>query len=52
MSRSYEQISNFENEILELKKQGLSKREINEKLGIITNYIKRCNHKHDKIRLE
>lgn len=33
MPRSYKHISYYENEILELRKQGLSKREIREKLG-------------------
>lgn len=54
MPRSYRQISNYENEILELRKQGLSKREISERLGFtkkqITNFVTRYNRKQDKIR--
>lgn len=54
MPRSYRHISNYENEILELRKQGLSKREISEKLGFtmkqITNFITRYNRKQDKIK--
>ena len=34
MSRSYRHISQYENEILELKSQGMTKREIGEMLGI------------------
>lgn len=54
MPRSYRHISNYENEILELRKQGLSKREISEKLGFtmkqITNFITRYNRKQNKIK--
>lgn len=53
MARSYENISYYENDILELRKQGLSKREISEKLRFsikqITNFITRYNRKQDKI---
>lgn len=53
MPRSYEHIIYYENEILELRKQGLSKREISEKLGFsikqLTNFITRYNRKQDKI---
>lgn len=54
MPRSYEHISKYENEILELKSQGLSKREICEKLGFtkkqLTIFITRYNRKQDKIK--
>lgn len=54
MPRRYEQISKYGNEILELKSQGLSKREICEKLGFtkkqLTNFITRYNRKQDKIK--
>lgn len=54
MPRRYEHISKYENEILELKSQGLSKREICEKLGFtkkqLTNFITRYNRKQDKIK--
>ncbi len=53
MKRGYKHISYFENEILELRKQGLSKRKINEKLGFtikhLTNFIIRYNRKQHKI---
>ena len=53
MPRSYKHISYYENDILELRKQGLSKREISEKLGLtikqLTNFITRYNRKQDKI---
>lgn len=54
MGKSYRHISNYEKEILELREQGLSKREICEKLGFtkkqITNFITRYNRKQDKIK--
>ena len=53
MKRGYKHISYFENEILELRKQRLSKRKINEKLGFtikhLTNFIIRYNRKQHKI---
>ena len=56
MPRSYKHISYYENEILELRKQGLNKREISEKLGFtikqLTNFITRYNRKQDKINAE
>ena len=55
MPRSYKHISYYENDILELRKQGLSKREISEKLGLtikqLTNFITRYNRKQDKINV-
>ena len=54
MSRSYQHISDYENEILELKSQGLTRREIGEKLGYtrnqIKNFICRYNEKQRKIK--
>ena len=54
MSRSYQHISNYENEILELKSQGMSRREIGLKLGFtklqIKNFISRYNEKQRKIK--
>ncbi|MBQ5994651.1 MAG: helix-turn-helix domain-containing protein [Clostridia bacterium] len=53
MARKYEHISKYEREILELKAQGLTKREIGEQLGIsykqIHNFITRYNAKQRKI---
>lgn len=49
MPRSYRHISNYENEILELKSQGLTLREIGAKLGFtqkqVHNFITRYNKK-------
>lgn len=49
MPRSYRHISNYENEILELKSQGLTLREIGTKLGFtqkqVHNFITRYNKK-------
>ena len=54
MPRSYRHISKYENEILELRRQGLSKREICEKFGFtmkqLTNFITRYNRKQEKIK--
>ena len=53
MARKYEHISKYEREILELKAQGLTKREIGEQLGFIYkqihNFITRYNAKQRKI---
>ncbi len=53
MPRSYRHIKNYEKEILELKKQGLTKREIGYKLGFskeqIHNFISRYNEKQRQI---
>ena len=53
MARKYEHISKYEREILELKAQGLTKREIGEQLGFsykqIHNFITRYNSKQRKI---
>ena len=54
MARSYQHISNYEKEILELKSQGMSRREIGLKLGFtqmqIKNFIGRYNEKQRKIK--
>ena len=53
MPRSYRQIEICEKEILELREQGLTRREIGEKLGFsleqIKGFIKRYNAKQRKI---
>ena len=53
MPRNYRHISQYENEILELKSQGMTKREIGETLGIsyvqVHNFISRHNAKQRKI---
>ena len=54
MPRSYQHISNYENEILELKSKGMTRREIGSKLGFtrmqIKNFIRRYNEKQRKIK--
>ncbi len=54
MARSYEHISRNEKEILELRSQGLSKREICERLGFtkkqLTNFITRYNRKQEALK--
>ena len=54
MARSYQHISNYENEILELKSQGKTRREIGSKLGFtklqIKNFISRYNEKQRRIK--
>ena len=53
MPRSYKNISKYEKEILELKSQGYTKREIGTKLGFtfeqIHNFITRYNAKQRKL---
>ena len=53
MSRSYRHIKEYETEILDLKKQGLTEREIGEKLGFsikqIHNFITRYNSNQRKL---
>ena len=53
MARSYRNISRYENEILELKKQGYTLREIGSKYGFtydqVHNFITRYNKKQRKI---
>ena len=53
MPREYRHIKAYEKEILELKKQGYTKREIGERLGFsyeqIHNFISRYNERHRKI---
>ena len=54
MARSYRNISNNEKEIIELKKEGKSNREICEIYGLeikqLKNFINRYNRKQDKIK--
>ena len=54
MPRSYQHISNYEKEILELKSKGLTLREIGAKLGFtekqVHNFITRYNEKQRKIK--
>ena len=53
MSRSYCHIKDYEKEILELRKQGKTRREICEKYGFsikqLTNFITRYNVKQKKV---
>ena len=53
MARSYRHIQQYEKEILELKEQGLTRKEIGERLGFskdqIHGFIKRRNEKQRKI---
>ena len=54
MPRSYQHISNYENEILELKSKGLTRKEIGAKLGFtekqVKNFIYRYNEKQRKLK--
>ena len=54
MPRSYQHISNYEKEILELKAQGLTRKEIGAKLGFtkdqVHNFITRYNEKKRKLK--
>ena len=54
MSRSYEHISEYEKEILEMKSKGMTLKEIGEKYGFsrkqIHNFITRYNNKQKKIK--
>ena len=53
MPRSYRHIKEYETEIFSLKEQGLTNREIGEKLGFsydqIHNFISRHNERHRKL---
>ena len=53
MPRSYRHINDYEKEILELKEQGLTKREIGERFGFtfeqVHNFISRQNINHRKL---
>ena len=53
MTRSYGRIKQYEKEILELKKQGLTLRQIGERLGFsqkqVHNFISRYNEKQRKL---
>ena len=48
MSRGYSHIKEYEKEILELKKQGLSHRQIGEKFGFTKEQIKGFSKRHNK----
>ena len=54
MPRSYQHISKYEKEILELKAQGLTRKEIGAKLGFtekqVHNFITRYNKKQRKLK--
>lgn len=54
MPRSYQRISNYENEVLELKSKGLTLREIGAKRGFTKkqghNFITRYNEKQRKLK--
>ena len=54
MPRGYRHIKDYEKEILELREQGKSKREICEKYGFslkqLTNFITRYNRNQEKIK--
>ena len=53
MSREYRHVQEYEKEILELKEQGFTNREIGEKLGLskkqIHDFITRYNEKQRKL---
>ena len=53
MSRNYRHINEYEKEILEMRRQGKSKREICEKYGFsikqLTDFVTRYNRKQKKI---
>lgn len=53
MSRGYQHIQEYEKEIMELRSQGKTRREICEKFGFsmsqIKNFISRYNRRQDKI---
>ena len=53
MARSYRHISEYEKEILEMRKEGKSKREICEKFGFtmkqMTNFVTRYNRRQEKL---
>ncbi len=54
MPRSYRHISQYEDEIMELRRKGITKRKICEKYGFtmkqLTNFITRYNEKQRKIK--
>lgn len=54
MARSYQHISKYEKEIIELKSQGLTLKEIGEKLGFtkkqVHNFICRYNEKQRNVK--
>lgn len=50
MSRSYRHIQQYETEILALKKQGKTQREIGEQLGFTKNQVKEFFHRYNIIQ--
>ena len=56
MSRNYRHINEYEKEILEMRRQGKSKREICEKYGFsikqLTDFVTRYNRKLKKLTAE
>lgn len=53
MARSYRHISEYEEEIMEMRKEGKTKREICEKFGFtmkqMTNFVTRYNRRQEKL---
>ena len=53
MSRSYQHIKQHKEEILQLKEEGLTNREIGERLGYsktkVKEFVKRCNQEKKKL---
>ena len=52
MSRSYRHIQQYEKEILRMREEGLSRREIGEKLGLSKDQIKQFINRHNKRQLK
>lgn len=50
MARSYRHIKEYETEILRLKEQGKTQREIGEQLGFTKNQVKGFLHRYNKIQ--
>lgn len=48
MSREYKHIKMYEKEILKLKEQGLTQREIGEKLGFSITQVKEFFHRYNR----
>ncbi len=48
MPRSYRHVKNYENEILELKEKGLTKKEIAERFGLTFEQVKGCLKRYRK----
>ena len=52
MSRSYRHIQQYEKEILRMREEGLSRREIGEKLGLSKDQIKQFINRYNKRQLK